>query len=207
MNLKPIQTFYKGYRFRSRLEARWAVFFDACGVKWEYEPEGFDLGNGLYYLPDFLLHGLVGRVEGDLWVEVKGQMSEESARKILAFSGVDKLDRKIKEGHLTVEEFALFQIKNPILVVGGIPNGETMREINHSVADAGYSDRDWCGANAFNFFTIDGDYFAAHPGVNKTGGFELFGDDGSYLCDQDDAATERAYRAARCARFERGPRT
>ena len=56
--LKAIETEYKGYRFRSRLEARWAVFFDACGVKWEYEPEGYDLGDGTYYLPDFLLHGV-----------------------------------------------------------------------------------------------------------------------------------------------------
>ena len=31
--IKAIETVYKGYRFRSRLEARWAVFFDACGVK------------------------------------------------------------------------------------------------------------------------------------------------------------------------------
>ena len=58
--IKSIETEYRGYRFRSRLEARWAVFFDACGVKWEYEPEGFDLGDGLYYLPDFLLH--------DVWI-------------------------------------------------------------------------------------------------------------------------------------------
>lgn len=56
--LKAIETEYKGYRFRSRLEERWAVFFDACGVKWEYEPEGYDLGDGTYYLPDFLLHGV-----------------------------------------------------------------------------------------------------------------------------------------------------
>jgi hypothetical protein len=27
--IKAIETSYKGYRFRSRLEARWAVFFDA----------------------------------------------------------------------------------------------------------------------------------------------------------------------------------
>ena len=39
--MKAIQTEYKGYLFRSRLEARWAVFFDACGVDWEYEPEGY----------------------------------------------------------------------------------------------------------------------------------------------------------------------
>jgi len=48
--IKAIQTEYRGYLFRSRLEARWAVFFDACGVDWEYEPEGYDLGSGGYYL-------------------------------------------------------------------------------------------------------------------------------------------------------------
>lgn len=30
--MKAIETRYKGYRFRSRLEARWAVFFDALGL-------------------------------------------------------------------------------------------------------------------------------------------------------------------------------
>lgn len=53
--MKPIETHYKGYRFRSRLEARWAVFFDALGYRWEYEPEGFELGFGERYLPDFRL--------------------------------------------------------------------------------------------------------------------------------------------------------
>jgi len=53
--IKPIQTRYKGYLFRSRLEARWAVFFDALGIKWEYEPEGYDLGVDGWYLPDFWL--------------------------------------------------------------------------------------------------------------------------------------------------------
>lgn len=64
--LKPIETCYDGYKFRSRLEARWAVFFNALDIKYEYEPEGYDLGNGLYYLPDFWLP------EQDCWVEVKG---------------------------------------------------------------------------------------------------------------------------------------
>lgn len=53
-DLKPIQTAYKGHHFRSRLEARWAVFFDALGVKYEYEAEGYDLF-GFWYLPDFWL--------------------------------------------------------------------------------------------------------------------------------------------------------
>jgi hypothetical protein len=34
---KSIQTRYSGRYFRSRLEARWAVFFDALGLKWDYE--------------------------------------------------------------------------------------------------------------------------------------------------------------------------
>jgi hypothetical protein len=67
MDIKPIETRYKGYRFRSRLEARWAVFFDALGVKWEYEPEGYDLGEAGWYLPDFWLP------EMGIWAEVKGR--------------------------------------------------------------------------------------------------------------------------------------
>lgn len=53
--ITAIQTAYKGYNFRSRLEARWAVFFDALGISWEYEPEGFELPDGTRYLPDFFL--------------------------------------------------------------------------------------------------------------------------------------------------------
>ena len=40
--LKPIQTEYNGYLFRSRLEARWAVFFDACGVDYNYSDDYLD---------------------------------------------------------------------------------------------------------------------------------------------------------------------
>ena len=88
--IKAIPTEYKGYRFRSRLEARWAVFFDACGADWEYEPEGFDLGDGTYYLPDFLLHGVtihhgLFKENCDVYVEVKGKMTDDDARKINRF--------------------------------------------------------------------------------------------------------------------------
>ena len=54
-NIKPIETKYNGYKFRSRLEARWAVFFDSTGIIYQYEPEGFDLGRYGWYLPDFYL--------------------------------------------------------------------------------------------------------------------------------------------------------
>lgn len=66
MSIKAIETRYAGCRFRSRLEARWAVFFDSLGIEWEYEPEGFELPSG-WYLPDFWLP------EGQAWVEIKGQ--------------------------------------------------------------------------------------------------------------------------------------
>ena len=68
MSIKAIGTVYKGYRFRSRLEARWAVFFDALGLNWGYEVEGFTLG-GDDYLPDFLIKG--GSHYPDIWVEIK----------------------------------------------------------------------------------------------------------------------------------------
>lgn len=55
MDIKPIETYYNGYRFRSRLEARWAVFFDTMGIPFAYEPEGYKLSDGTYYLPDFFL--------------------------------------------------------------------------------------------------------------------------------------------------------
>lgn len=51
--VKAIETVYNGYRFRSRLEARWAVFFDMLEVKYVYEKEGYDLGKLGWYLPDF----------------------------------------------------------------------------------------------------------------------------------------------------------
>ena len=65
IGLRAIETAFKGYRFRSRLEARWAVFFDSLGIPWEYEKEGYDL-DGVWYLPDFWLP------KQQMWVEVKG---------------------------------------------------------------------------------------------------------------------------------------
>lgn len=62
--IAAIQTHYKGYRFRSRLEARWAVFLDALSEPWEYEKEGYALESGPY-LPDFWLP------EMSIWLEIK----------------------------------------------------------------------------------------------------------------------------------------
>lgn len=63
--VRALPTLYKGYQFRSRLEARWAVFFDEMGLRWDYEVEGYDLGGGLHYLPDFYFPqiGMFGEVK------------------------------------------------------------------------------------------------------------------------------------------------
>lgn len=75
--IKAIETRYAGCRFRSRLEARWAVFFDALGIRWEYEPEGFELSAG-WYLPDFLLP------DCGTWIEVKGSEADLDKERLLA---------------------------------------------------------------------------------------------------------------------------
>lgn len=51
--LKAIETNYKGYRFRSRLEARYAVWLDALRFEWQYEQQGFHIEGIGQYLPDF----------------------------------------------------------------------------------------------------------------------------------------------------------
>ena len=64
-NVKAIETKYAGTIFRSRLEARWAAFFDVLRWSWIYEP--FDLDG---WFPDFLLKPVSPNRAGIL-VEVK----------------------------------------------------------------------------------------------------------------------------------------
>jgi len=65
--IKSINTFYKGYKFRSRLEARWAIFFDTLDIEWQYELEGYRLSNGTGYLLDFKLLNVHLREEKPLY--------------------------------------------------------------------------------------------------------------------------------------------
>ncbi len=48
--IKAIATTYRQYEFRSRLEAKWAAFFDLCKWPWSYEPVDY---NG--WIPDFAI--------------------------------------------------------------------------------------------------------------------------------------------------------
>ena len=77
--IKPIETIYAGSRFRSRLEARWAVFFNWLKIRYVYEPQGYELSDGTKYLPDFYLP------DSDTFFEVKGVLTGEDEKKIQRF--------------------------------------------------------------------------------------------------------------------------
>ena len=117
--IKAIETIYNGYRFRSRLEARWAVFFDELEIKYQYEPEGFDLGDGYYYLPDFYL------TDDDVWVEIKGKaLTDEEREKIERFC-IAKCDLpnggskfRLLEGEVPKEPFVIPAAEDKDDVVG-----------------------------------------------------------------------------------------
>lgn len=194
-DIKPIQTYYDGHWFRSRLEARWAIVFKALGVPYEYEPEGFDLGDGLAYLPDFRVkcYGKRGDYENepfDLYIEVKGRMTEEDAEKIRRFCDFQAMH----PGCYDVP-------KNSVLIVHMIPN-------EGCATDSAMSEYDMNGFGLcpFNYETVDGDYFPAYPAATRDGRFYLFGGDSSYINPEDEIRMENAYRIARCARFEHGER-
>lgn len=67
-------TLYRGRQYRSRLEARWAAFFDRLGWAHEYEP--FDLGP---WSPDFLLPDMSVLVE----VKPATEFDPDVCRKII----------------------------------------------------------------------------------------------------------------------------
>jgi hypothetical protein len=62
--IRALETRWDGHRFRSRLEARWAVCFKALGLEYDYEPQGFEI-DGECYLPDFYLP------KNGIYVEIK----------------------------------------------------------------------------------------------------------------------------------------
>lgn len=89
-DFKAIATTYRNFQFRSRLEAKWAVFFDHCGWKWSYEP--LDL-NG--WIPDFAIGERPTLVEikpyfnEAEWSDAKAKIIESGYSKPVILLGVD----------------------------------------------------------------------------------------------------------------------
>lgn len=185
MQHRAIETRYKGYRFRSRLEARWAVFFDAEKVRWEYEPEGFELPGGIRYLPDFHLPDL------DLWVEVKAE-------------GVPRTDAERGKIEGFVEATG-----NVLLVTNGLP-GERTLDLHYLDRHIG-GEVDLQIVDCVPDFRVGRIYVDHGHDENEPAGSEFFFKGRDIDNDPEDvpflwscAARKSSIAAARGARFEFG---
>ena len=119
---QAIQTNYKGTNFRSKLEVRWARFFDAVGWKWKYEPYRINR-----WLPDFEIKTFSGRC----FVEVKPfiNFNVDAAGMISGAIGEDS------DGYLITSDVELLLLSGDILkqyddcgdepnVIGWLHDGE-----------------------------------------------------------------------------------
>lgn len=180
--IEAIETFYNGYRFRSRLEARWAVFFDALGIRYIYEPEGYGLPNGMAYLPDFYLPDL------KIWVEVKGVNTQVDSEKVYNFDRANRNNDNFRD----------------IIVVGDIPD-ETDDVVSWVYNTYKQQEKFFNGFPDFPYLPC------VCPTCGKFG-FEFDGrgaricrhDDNDKGYTADNWKIKIAYRMARQARFEHG---
>lgn len=203
--IRPIETEYHGYRFRSRLEARWAVFFDEIGADWEYEPEGYELPDGTRYLPDFLLHNVRGRGAPDIYVEVKGVLTDTDLRKITLFS-IRDYDSRFED------------VRNPLIIFGPIPDCRYVKA-HYDEPKYGFPGR-WVRAhyefdyrkgfdhveNSDYFYNLcfsEPDEYWTKPMAAIGGGLVLDYPDNPYDF-VDERLTAAAFIKARQARFEYG---
>lgn len=188
--LKAIETRYKGYRFRSRLEARWAVFFDALGVSWEYEKEGYDLGPAGWYLPDFWLPGVYDRhcQKPGIWIEIKPEEFTQAESDRCGGLSVATGSPVFEMWGLPTEHEGVWwsmspdpsgpEVVNGIRASGGWDNGMVWHKC------------DVCGTCKIEF---DNDYHDCPKNPR-------------HACTQWHPDIKRAADAARSARFEHGER-
>lgn len=185
--IKAIDTQYKGYKFRSRLEARVAVFLDALDASWEYEPEGYVLPINGNYLPDFLVYSFPKATRA-FWLEVKGR--SPSKREIY----------KLRE----------------LCVETGVPGmffiGSTGSEQNpkNTFSAIAQHNREYDGwhTDAFGYPQASLDKYIEDE--SKCENFwDMYGDQitnfwDMYFCIQDSRYLQQAAKAALSARFEFG---
>src|SRR5258708_1039198 len=123
--IKAIETHYNGYRFRSRLEAKGAVFFNAVGNDYRYEKDNAFNLHAIWYLPDFKLNPYGCYI----WVEVKGQVpTEEEEIKALRLCIADRHPVCILVGSPGLGSYIGF-----VYVPIDISETETIRELKEDI--------------------------------------------------------------------------
>jgi hypothetical protein len=199
--IKAIETEYKGCLFRSRLEARWAVFFDELNIEWKYESEGFENDDGDRYLPDFYLPRSL------TWVEVKGDKNalvKDHARmtRLLDWGGVlpgfkNSLDTASR-GLLLLEDLPYWDGSHGIFVHPIIQHDEGIH-------------KNWLMFASGAAVCLSGSRFARIGGRAVEVVHNLQSDPAAWAIETRFVKTQRAsipalraYRAARSARFEFG---
>lgn len=210
--IKAIETIYNGYRFRSRLEARWAVFFDEANIEYEYEPEGFIGYCGAKYLPDFYLPKF------DTYAEVKG--SDGQLKR-----DWDKIVECIDYNSTPISQKGLIILGRIPLKAGCIPCFPFLTWYKGVVSGLCVFDV-WDGKGKFyepRTETRDYEYYRDSINYGITEYMDYAGDLGriseSYITTNpqyvgeeetvfcsDSEYVNRCYKAARSARFEHGER-
>lgn len=195
--ISAIETSYGGCKFRSRLEARWAMFFDRAGIQWEYEPEGFEVGPGhdrRRYLPDFYLPRV------DRWVEVKGRIT---------------VPDQLAMFHAAHPEHGLPGVASGLLMLGEVPRvAAGDMALQHQIV---HMDDEWDGPGIYTrgvmFMGRDELVDWGAPGLrisdpaepNPSGwAFQSYVSEAVFAKWECPAEIREAYAFARAARFEFG---
>lgn len=213
--IRPIETWYAGCRFRSRLEARYAVLFDHLGIRWEYEPQGYLVGpnHDLPYLPDFWLPA------ERLWVEVKGSEDQLDLERLI-YAAIPQYG--LPAGS---PPFVLGDYQVRMLILGPIRRGVGRITDNATNEHVGYmqpaptvlSFRKGDLFQGSAWFINKGIQVSPEGGLVANDSPEIFlgtrGAEwgnfvggGGAIGDEYDEAVAAAYVAAKSARFEHGER-
>lgn len=193
--IQPIETVYADCHFRSRLEARWAVFFDEMGIPWRYEPEGFQLSDGSWYLPDFYLP------DCSTWVEVKG--CDEQLRRCgdQLLRAARELPQALPQPRLGAKPWEKYESGPVLLLLGDIPRmpkcGSDLAWHELDLSLGMEPDGTWHGWR-YTFSRYDKNH---RP--HYTDDFELTTiSTNPVIEDRMDERTRQAYVTARMKRFE-----
>ena len=109
-SITPRETKYNDILFRSRLEAKWACFFDLVGWEWQYEPSEI---NG--YNPDFIIKAKSKSYDTNtIIVEVKPSVYLDSKEK----DSIIRKYSKVKAHILMLSDMPFWENSNCNITIG-----------------------------------------------------------------------------------------
>ena len=180
--MKAIPTIFKKIKFRSRTEARWAVFFENMKWNWEYEPQGYVLPRNIAYLPDFkvvLPDGVT------LYAEVK------------AFEFDDLGDEQIRKARLLASE-----TKATVVLLPGTPECRIYNAVTANSADNTFIGTIFQDYEPY--LRVADSYWLAQATLDPTNGRMKFDFDERKIRKAFGDGYAKALEASRSARFEHG---